>query len=294
MSSAIFVARGKSPDLQSASNVSSTRISDMPPPRREYFGSALICDCSTNSTAREASRYRASGNTANISNVPPRASITRRSVLNWMSSRRSNPDTVACRIPSLEARSFCVRPLRSRRRDSSTPRGGDVRSLFVRSWVTRRCTSSIDRYASSSRSPKLSSLRLETPNPVAKFHSIIKLWSGRLTSKYQFPSSLRGAVRVQLCLGVCGSNILFQLFNWFHSQEADENQNTSRPDQNTSQPGRPQEISRSDGKLVMIWQPSLVTTTSSSMRAAPEPSSAPFQVSSANTMPSFSGVFWPV
>jgi hypothetical protein len=66
------------------------------------------------------------------------------------------------------------------------------------------------------------------------------------------------------------------------------------PRQKTSHPGRPQEISRSDGKLVMIWQPSLVTTTSSSMRAAPEPSSAPFQVSSANTMPSFSGVFWPV
>src|SRR5579863_195764 len=64
--------------------------------------------------------------------------------------------------------------------------------------------------------------------------------------------------------------------------------------QNTSQPGRPQEISRSDGKLVMIWQPSLVTTTSSSMRAAPEPSSAPFHVSSANTMPSLSGVFCPV
>src|ERR1700676_2388806 len=36
-------------------------------------------------------------------------------------------------------------------------------------------------------------------------------------------------------------------------------------DQNTSQPGSPHEISRSDGKLVMISHPSLVTTTSSSM-----------------------------
>ena len=71
------------------------------------------------------------------------------------------------------------------------------------------------------------------------------------------------------------------------SRREDENQNTS-------QPGKPQEISLYEGKLVMIWQPSLVTTTSSSMRAAPEPSSAPFQVSSANTMPSLSGVFWPV
>jgi len=44
----------------------------------------------------------------------------------------------------------------------------------------------------------------------------------------------------------------------------------------------------------MIWQPSLVTTTSSSMRAAPDPSSAPFQVSRAKTMPSRSGVFWPL
>src|SRR5262249_55057041 len=82
------------------------------------------------------------------------------------------------------------------------------------------------------------------------------------------------------------------------SEKSRENRNRnlpqSTPSQNTSQPGKPQEIRRSEGKLVMISHPSLVTTTSSSMRAAPEPSSAPFQVSSANTMPSLSGVFCPV